>query len=59
MALEAFKYERGNLLVLDQIKLPHKHEYIQVSTVEEGWKVINEMQVIPEEAKFFLQKTFS
>ena len=45
MALEAFKYKRGELLVLDQLKLPHCHEYIQVKTTEDGWQVINKMQV--------------
>ena len=45
MALEAFKYTRGKLLVLDQIKLPHVHEYVEVKTTEDGWLVINKMQV--------------
>ena len=45
MALEAFKYKRGELLVLDQLKLPHCHEYIQVKTTDDGWLVINKMQV--------------
>ena len=45
MALEAFKYKRGELLVLDQVKLPHCHEYIEVKTTEDGWQVINKMQV--------------
>ncbi len=43
--LEAFRYKRGQLLVLDQLKLPAKHEYIDVKTVDEGWTVINTMQV--------------
>ena len=45
MALEAFKYTRGKLLVLDQIKLPHVHEYVEVKTTDDGWQVINKMQV--------------
>ena len=43
--LEAFKYKRGELLVLDQLLLPGKHEYVEVTTVEDGWSVINKMQV--------------
>ena len=45
MALQAFKYSRGKLLVLDQIKLPHVHEYVEVRTTDDGWQVINKMQV--------------
>ena len=44
--LEAFRYQRGHLLVLDQLKLPSEHEYVQVSTVDEGWSVIHQMQVL-------------
>ena len=43
--LEAFRYKPGNLLVLDQLKLPFINEYIKVTTIEEGWSVINKMQV--------------
>lgn len=45
-ALEAFRYTRGKLLVLDQLKLPSQHEYIDVASVDQGWQVINQMQVI-------------
>ena len=43
--LEAFRYQSGKLLVLDQLKLPLTNEYIQVENVKEGWEVINKMQV--------------
>lgn len=43
--LEAFRYKRGVFLVLDQLLLPGKHEYVEVKTVEDGWSVINKMQV--------------
>ena len=43
--LEAFRYRRGVFLVLDQLLLPGKHEYVEVKTVEDGWSVINRMQV--------------
>ena len=43
--LEAFRYQRGKLLVLDQLKLPANHEYINVDTIEKGWEVINKMKV--------------
>ena len=43
--LEAFRYQSGKLLVLDQLKLPLTNEYIQVENVKKGWEVINKMQV--------------
>lgn len=43
--LEAFIYERGHLLVLDQVKLPREHTYIEVRNTQDGWNVINRMNV--------------
>ena len=43
--LEAFRYQSGKLLVLNQLKLPLTNEYIQVENVKKGWEVINKMQV--------------
>ena len=43
--LEAFRYSLGNLLVLDQLKLPFSNEYIKIRNVKEGWDVINKMQL--------------
>ncbi|XP_022118539.1 methylthioribose-1-phosphate isomerase [Pieris rapae] len=45
MSLESIKYQRGNLEVLDQLLLPFQKKYIKVEGVEDGWKVINKMQV--------------
>ncbi|XP_057330976.1 methylthioribose-1-phosphate isomerase [Microplitis mediator] len=45
MALEAIKYNNGKLEVLDQTLLPAITRYIHVQGVEDGWKVINRMQV--------------
>ena len=44
--LLALIYKRGEpLQVLDQTKLPHEHTYIQVNTSQDGWQVINKMNV--------------
>lgn len=43
--LEAIKYSRGKLLVLDQLRLPHEHHYDEVSTSEEGFDCIRSMRV--------------
>lgn len=40
-----FKSSNGSLEVLDQLLLPHTMSYIKISTVEDGWNVINKMQV--------------
>ncbi|KPJ18990.1 Methylthioribose-1-phosphate isomerase [Papilio machaon] len=45
MSLESIKYQRGSLEVLDQLLLPLQTIYIKVEGVEDGWKVINKMQV--------------
>ncbi|KAK3690064.1 hypothetical protein B0T22DRAFT_528782 [Podospora appendiculata] len=43
--LQAIKYSRGKLLVLDQLKLPHEHHYDEVSTSEEAFDCIRSMRV--------------
>jgi methylthioribose-1-phosphate isomerase len=43
--LEAIKYTRGKLLVLDQLRLPHEHHYDEVSTAEEAFDSIRSMRV--------------
>lgn len=43
--LEAIKYSRGELQLLDQLKLPFEFEYLNIETVEQGWSAIREMQV--------------
>jgi methylthioribose-1-phosphate isomerase len=43
--LQAIKYERGRLLVLDQRRLPHENHYDEVSTAEEAFECIRSMRV--------------
>ncbi|XP_066590430.1 methylthioribose-1-phosphate isomerase [Prorops nasuta] len=45
VTLQAIKWENGKLQVLDQILLPAITKYVNVNGVEDGWKVINKMQV--------------
>lgn len=45
MSLESIKYKRGSLEILDQLLLPLQTRYVKVKGVEDGWKVINKMQV--------------
>ena len=45
MTLEAIRYSRGRLEVLDQLLLPHQSVYIPVTDADGGWSVINKMQV--------------
>lgn len=46
MTLEAIKWENGKLRVLDQTLLPLTTIYIDIKGVEDGWKIINRMQVV-------------
>lgn len=43
--LQAIKYERGKLQVLDQLRLPHEFIYDDVSTCEEAFDCIKAMRV--------------
>ena len=45
MSLEAIKYTPGCLQILDQLCLPNDSKYVDVKSVEDGWNVINKMQV--------------
>lgn len=45
MSLRAIKYENNNLEILDQLLLPAQSKFITINGVEDGWKVINKMQV--------------
>ena len=45
MTLQAIKYRRGKLEILDQLKLPHQEIYIEISSPEEAWNAIRLMQV--------------
>lgn len=44
-ALESLRYKRGSLQVLDQLKVPHAKEYLEVATAEDAWSVVRKMQV--------------
>jgi len=53
MSLQSIKYSRGSLEILDQLLLPGQSKYVVVRGVEDGWKVINKMQVrMPRPAPF-------
>lgn len=43
--LESLRYSRGSLQVLDQLKLPHEKEYVDVPDAEAAWGVVKSMQV--------------
>lgn len=43
--LQAIRYERGKLEVLDQLRLPHENHYDDVSTSEEAFDCIKTMRV--------------
>lgn len=45
MSLQSIKYKDGKLEILDQLLLPGQSKYLTVKGVEDGWKVINKMQV--------------
>ncbi|KAK8055750.1 S-methyl-5-thioribose-1-phosphate isomerase [Apiospora rasikravindrae] len=44
-SLQAIRYTRGSLQVLDQLRLPHEHHYDPVTTAEEGFDCIRSMRV--------------
>lgn len=44
-ALQAIKYTRGKLEVLDQLRLPHESVYDDVSTCEQAFDCIKSMRV--------------
>lgn len=45
MVLEAIRYRRGKLEILDQLKLPHQEIYLDIKSPEEAWHAIKSMQV--------------
>lgn len=45
MSLQSIKYSPGKLEILDQLLLPGEAKYVPVCGVEDGWNVINRMQV--------------
>ena len=45
MVLQAIKYRRGNLEILDQLRLPYEEIFINIQTVQDAWDAIHSMQV--------------
>ena len=45
MVLEAIKYDKGELKILNQLLLPHESKYEDIRSVEDGWKAIKDMKV--------------
>ncbi|KAF2657366.1 Methylthioribose-1-phosphate isomerase [Lophiostoma macrostomum CBS 122681] len=44
MVLQAIKYSRGRLEILDQLKLPHQEEYDHVYSSTDAWHAIKDMR---------------
>ncbi|KAF2474634.1 Methylthioribose-1-phosphate isomerase [Lindgomyces ingoldianus] len=44
MVLQAIKYSRGQLEILDQLKLPHAEEYDHIYSSMDAWHAIKEMR---------------
>ena len=42
---KAIQYQRGCLLILDQLKLPDEIVYITINTVDDAWKAIHTMTI--------------
>lgn len=45
MTLQAIKYSRGKLEILDQLRLPHQEVYLDIKTPQDAWHAIKSMQV--------------
>eukprot|EP00752_Nemacystus_decipiens_P005063 g4597.t1 len=43
--LQSLRYSRGSLQVLNQLKLPHQTEYVDIAGVEDAFKAIKTMMV--------------
>jgi len=44
MVLQAIKYKRGELRILDQLRLPHAEVYDDIRTSTDAWHAIQEMR---------------
>lgn len=44
MVLQAIRYSRGQLEILDQLKLPHAEEYDHIYSSTDAWHAIKEMR---------------
>lgn len=45
MVLQAIKYKRGELQILDQLKLPYQEDFLDISSPQDAWNAIKKMQV--------------
>lgn len=45
MSLEAIRYRRGSLTILDQLRLPHVSEYVTISDCRDAFSAIERMVV--------------
>jgi methylthioribose-1-phosphate isomerase len=45
MVLQAIRYKRGELAILDQLKLPHQEVYVDIGGPEDARNAIRSMQV--------------
>ena len=45
MSLQAIRYNRGSLEILDQLLLPDKTHYFPIKDTADGWSAIKKMQV--------------
>lgn len=45
MVLQAIRYERGKLEILDQLKLPYEEVFVDITGPEDAWNAIKKMQV--------------
>lgn len=43
--INAIRYQRGSLTILDQIKVPDEIVYIHIHTVDDAWKAIHTMTI--------------
>lgn len=44
MVLQAIKYKRGELQILDQLRLPHAEVYDEVKSSKDAWHAIKDMR---------------
>jgi methylthioribose-1-phosphate isomerase len=44
MVLEAIKYSRGQLQILDQLQLPHTEVYDDIKSAQDAWYAIKDMR---------------
>ena len=45
MVLQAIKYKRGKLEILDQLKLPYQEDFVIIHTPQDAWDAIKTMKV--------------